>query len=183
MKKHFSKIVGLSLGIALAIGVGAGIGTSNRSFARVDAADSIAGYNLVYENTCPKSSNSTYATTYTVDVGGIGWKAPGNQYDDGDWRIGGAKGTDVSRVLYTTSAISGTINRIRIKWGTCSVDSFSAIVTVHNNASDAANGSNAINTFSGSGAYAASSSKDFCPARRGGACRGGRSARSRPCRS
>ena len=60
MKKNFSKIVGLSLGIALAIGVGAGIATSNRTPIPVHA--STGSYTLTFDANTSTSGTGTSCT-------------------------------------------------------------------------------------------------------------------------
>ena len=161
MNKLFTKIVGIGLGLVLALGTGFAVASASKDAVPAYAADTIAGYSLLYENACPKNtSNSTYATNYDVTVGDVGWKAPGNQYADGEWRLGGKNLTNVDRVVYSKTAVSD-VNRIRVKWGTCNLSSVSVTITIHESASDAAAGSNAVSTFTGSNAYAASSSKDL----------------------
>lgn len=153
------KVAGIALGLSLATGIGVAVG--GRQAKAAEAADSIAGYTLLYENACPKNtSNNTYASNYDVTVGDVDWKAPGNQYADGEWRIGGKNLTNVDRVVYSKTVVPD-VNRIRVKWGTCNLSSVSVTITIHETASDAAAGSNALSTFTGSNAYAASSSKDL----------------------
>ena len=55
----------------------------------------------VYTMSTPKSTtNNSYASTYDVEIDLITWNAPGNQSFDGYWRIGGAKKTSGTRVIY-----------------------------------------------------------------------------------
>ncbi len=74
MKKLFTKIVGVSLGIAMAIGVGVGVATSNRNFTRVDATQKTA---IVCDFTTKNSSHSSYKDSWD-------WK---NSASDPAWKI------------------------------------------------------------------------------------------------
>ena len=92
-----------------------------------------------------------YATesviTQTNESKEIGWKATGNTTTN-PWRIGGNSITSVDRAIYSTTAISSNITSIEVTSGTDSgsITVNSLTITVHNNASDAASGSNAIAT-------------------------------------
>lgn len=77
MKKLFTKIVGISLGIAMAIGVGVGIGTSNKEVARVDAATK-ANWQKV-------TGSLVAGTEYLiVSVGDDACMAPANSTSEGN---------------------------------------------------------------------------------------------------
>ena len=94
---------------------------------------------LVYTLTCPKNaSNSSYTSNYDVTVNGISWKAPGNQFADGAWRIGGKNTTNTNRTVYSQTAISNDISKIVITHGSkssgCTVNSVTVKVSTAKNA-------------------------------------------------
>ena len=60
------------------------------------------------------SSNTAYANTFDVEINGMTWSAPGNQNFSGYWRIGGAKGTNVERVIYAKTDMDGDCDEIVI---------------------------------------------------------------------
>ena len=96
------------------------------------------------------SSNSAYATNYDVTINGISWNAPGNQNFNGYWRIGGKNLSNVSRVIYGKSSISGDVNEIVISTNGVSNASLtvnSITVKAFTSASNAASGNSPYATF------------------------------------
>ena len=92
-------------------------------------------------------SGNAYAGTNTATQSGIEWKVNGNIEMD-PWRIGGKSIEDVDRSIYSTSAMPYNVDKIEIQFGAASnitVNSFT--VGVYSTASDAANRSNAVATF------------------------------------
>ena len=70
---------------------------------------------VVYTLSCVQSkSNSAYANYYDVTINSKQWNAPGNQTLGAYWRIGGAKGTSVSRYITGKSTIDKPIKKITV---------------------------------------------------------------------
>ena len=70
---------------------------------------------VVYTLSCVQSkSNSAYANYYDVTINSKQWNAPGNQTLGAYWRIGGAKGTSVSRNITGKSIIDKPIKKITV---------------------------------------------------------------------
>ena len=68
-----------------------------------------------YTLSTPKStSNTAYASNYDVIVDGITWNAPGNQNFTGYWRIGGAKGTNITRTITGKGVLTDVIKKITV---------------------------------------------------------------------
>ena len=68
-----------------------------------------------YTLTCTQnSSNTAYANTFNVTINSKNWSAPGNQYAGSGWRVGGAKGTNVSRYITGKSTIDKPIKKITV---------------------------------------------------------------------
>ena len=100
-------------------------------------ADDIVAYKL----DCPKnSSNNAYATYYDVTINDIKWKAPGNQYEDGAWRLGGKFSTPTERYIYTQDAISEDVTKIIVSYGTPTLTVSSIKMDVYSTAELAAAG-------------------------------------------
>ena len=79
---------------------------------------------LYYTFTTAKNTgNNAYASTYDVVIDDLTWNVPGNQYDNGQLRIGGKGGsqsTSVStfdRIITGKSAIGSAITKITFKHG------------------------------------------------------------------
>ena len=137
VKNFMKKAIAFCLGLAMTAGVGYGIAGNGAS--EVDADN----YTLFYSNNCPKNaSNSGYANNYNATIGGIDWNAPGNQFEDGAWRIGGKAKDTYDRTLYTKTSIDAEIGKIDFVTGTSSLKSLNSIVLdVYSTAADAASGS------------------------------------------
>lgn len=124
MKKVFTKIAGLSVGLAMAIGVGVAVG--GREAARVDAGE-IVTYTLQ-----PASgSNNSYAKDCDIEINGITWNLTGNSQQQ-PWRIGGNSLSGVDRALYSKTVISDDITKIDVTHGTASnitINSWTLIVS------------------------------------------------------
>lgn len=113
---------------------------------------------VAYTNDCPSNSSASgYTTYYDVTINGIDWKAPGNQYANGAWRIGAKERATYDRYIYSKTAINKNITKIVVSHGasvTCTVNSFK--LDVYSTAAKAATGgtgdiSSLSGTFQASG--------------------------------
>ena len=98
-------------------------------------------YTLTATNTYSNISNTAYAQTYDVTIDGITWNAPGNQNFSGYWRIGGKSLTNVARVIYGKTGLSGNVDEIVINTNGVSNTNLtvsSITVTAHSTAALAA---------------------------------------------
>ena len=127
-----SKLLKLVTVLALLLTVGVG---------NVWGAEEIA-----YTLTCPKNtSGSNYATNYDITVSSIGWNAPGNQYENGQWRIGVSKktaaGSDTRRI-YSKTAITQNITKVILTHGakTSNMNTPTVTLNVYSTAAKAASG-------------------------------------------
>ena len=149
MNKLFTKIVGTCLGLAMAVGTGVAVGIgSSKEAVPVKAT---TGYDTVYTLDTTASgvttTSNSYANAGTVTVDKVGWSFTGNGQMQ-PWRLGGKSLSGVDRPFYTTSAISGDVDRIEVTFGTASsitVNSFT--VSVHSTAAGASGGSSAEETL------------------------------------
>lgn len=93
------------------------------------------------------ATGNAYATASTVTQNNIGWGVTGNT-EQNPWRIGGKSITAVDRAIYSTTAIAANITQINVTSGATasSLTVNSLTISVHNSASDALNGTNAIAT-------------------------------------
>lgn len=138
MKKVFTKIAGLSVGLAMAIGVGVAVGGRE---AKVAKAADVLVYTL--DGTVTGGSNG-YATESDITQGDYSWKATGNTTMS-PWRIGGSSITNQDRPIYSVDAISDDISKIEVSSGAASSITINSLtISVHSTADDAKNGSNAI---------------------------------------
>ncbi len=138
MKKVFTKIAGLSVGLALAIGVGVAVGSKE---AKVAKAADVLVYTL--DGTITGGSNG-YATESVITQNGVSWKATGNTTTN-PWRIGGNSITNQDRPIYSTGALSDDISKVEVNSGAASGITINSLtISVHSTATDAANGTNAI---------------------------------------
>ena len=150
MNKLFKKIAGSIIGMAMAIGVGVVAGKS--AVHEVEATT--AGYTSIYKldtTSCGNTSSNAYANigTKTVENNDISidWSLRGNG-QQAPWRMGGKNLSGENREIYTQTALSQDVDRVEIGFGTAAdvtVNSFT--VTVHNSAENAADGSNAVATY------------------------------------
>ena len=123
---------------------------------------------IFYSLDCPASQDSpihsTYAAMYETTVNGIKWNAPGNQYEDQAWRIGGKSITNEDRYMYTMDAINATVTKVVVKHGDingATVNSFT--LNVYTTAEKAAAGGEG-DVSSIDGTYGANSDYTFvCP--------------------
>lgn len=104
MKKVFTKIAGLSVGLALAIGVGVAVG--GREAKEVKAAD-VVEYTL---DGYTAGTGTNYATDNATTQGGVEWIVNGN-ISMTPWRIGGNKSNGLSsadtvRYVQSQAAVS-----------------------------------------------------------------------------
>ena len=108
------------------------------------------------------STNNAYASSADVEIDGITWNVTGNSKIL-PWRIGGKNITKTDRAIYSKTAISAKITSIIISHGepetSNEITVNSMTLTVHNSATDAASGSNAVSTLSGT--YKAGESVTF----------------------
>lgn len=133
MKKVFTKIAGLSVGLAMAIGVGVAVGARS---AKVAKATYVPEYTLDGTTT---GSGSQYAGDNSITQSGVEWIVNGN-ISMNPWRIGGKKVTspstvtdyvrlvksnaavsvnDIAKVELTVGAASSiTVNRLKLLVGT-----------------------------------------------------------------
>ena len=123
---------------------------------------------VFYTMDCPASTDSpahsTYAAMYETVVNNITWQAPGNQYEDQAWRLGGKSLNGVDRYMYTVDAIETTVSKVVVSHGDISgatVNSFS--LNVYSSAALAAAGGNG-DVSSITGEYTANEDYTFtCP--------------------
>lgn len=106
------------------------------------------------------SDNTNYAVGTDIVISGITWNVTANSTLT-PWRIGGKQITNVDRAIYSKTAIADKITSIKVTHGTSSgsITVNSMTLTVHNTADDAAEGTNAISTVTGS--YKASGDTTF----------------------
>ncbi len=107
-----------------------------------------------------KSSNNSYAGNADIEIDGITWNVTGNS-SVLPWRIGGKSLTKVDKAIYSKTAIADKVTSIVITHGSSSgsITVNSMTLTVHNSAEDAASGSNAVSTLTGT--YEASKTVTF----------------------
>ena len=113
MKKHFSKIVGLSLGIAMAIGVGVGVTIASKNAAPV-FAEAVGGTDTINSSKLDLSSTGSSAWA----TGNIGSNTSGAVYS---YRFMGTKNTTDDRIagtnanggIWTTSS-GGVLNSVTV---------------------------------------------------------------------
>lgn len=93
------------------------------------------------------ATGNAYATASTLTQSSIGWKVVANT-EMSPWRIGGKGISGEDRAIYSTTAISANITSIEVKSGATanSLSVNSLTISVHSSASEAASGSNAIDT-------------------------------------
>ena len=112
---------------------------------------------LVYTLDTPKSTgNTAYASTYSVTINEVDWKAPGNQNFTGYWRIGGKSLSGVDRVIYGVGSITGDVDEIVINTNGVSnanltVNSIS--VSAYSSSSNASTGTSPVATFTTTGNF------------------------------
>lgn len=95
-------------------------------------------------NTTPHNSYSEAADyVYTDGTKTITWNVTANSYYT-PWRFGGKQITDTDRVLYSKTALSDNIKKIEVVSADATITVNSLTISVHNSASDASTGDNAI---------------------------------------
>lgn len=101
---------------------------------------------IAYTLTCPKNTSGTnYAENYDITVSSIGWNAPGNQYENGQWRIGVSKKTSTgsgTRRIYSKTAITQNITKVILTHGakTSNMNTPTVTLNVYSTAAKAASG-------------------------------------------
>lgn len=144
MKKIFSKIATLSVGLAMAVGAGVALSHGVEKAEAVFVASYTLDGNI-------KGSGNSYTGNGSATQSGVSWVGQGNLTTQ-PWRLGFAKNAaagSVNRLIYSTSAISDDITKIEVSTGNKSGSSFSITsltISVHSTAADAQNGTNAIKT-------------------------------------
>jgi hypothetical protein len=113
MKKVFTKIAGLSVGLALAIGVGVAVGSKE---AKVAKADDVVTYTLDGTST---GGNNKYDEESEIIQGEKTWKVTGNTTIS-PWRIGGKSLSGVDRTIYSVDYFEETITKVELSVGTAS---------------------------------------------------------------
>ncbi len=93
------------------------------------------------------ATGNAYASASSVTQGGINWDVTANT-EQNPWRVGGKGITDEDRVICSKTAISSNISKITVESGATASNLTvnSVTISVHNSATDAASGSNAIAT-------------------------------------
>ncbi len=86
-------------------------------------------YTLDTTDSSTKGTNSSYAGSGDVTVGGITWSVNGNAQMN-PWRIGGKNLSDVDRTVYTKTAMGSAISKVTFTPGTisCTVNSLKLTV-------------------------------------------------------
>lgn len=101
----------------------------------------------LYKLTPTKGKNNSYANTCDVTIGGVIWNVAGNSTEL-PWRIGGKSIENVTRRIYSKTALTGSVSKIEVSFGTSfgtnSATVNSAKLMVFGTAEDAANGKNSI---------------------------------------
>ena len=92
-----------------------GNGTTYLDSYAVSASGTTKSDTFIYTlSTTKNGSNSAYDKTYDVTINGMSWNAPGNQNNDGFWRIGGKSISSVARTIKANAGIGGDVNTITI---------------------------------------------------------------------
>ena len=116
MKK--SKLGLLLLSSLALVAGGAATGTSFNFYSKGQPIVVHAAEEVAYTLNCPKkASNSAYSSYYDITVNSVKWTVPGNQYEDGGWRIGGKLSSATKRYLYTQTSIDADVTSISITYG------------------------------------------------------------------
>lgn len=97
----------------------------------------------LYKLTPTKGSNSDYASTCDVTIDGVTWNVAGNSTLL-PWRIGGKSIQNATRRIYSKTALTGSVSKILVSFGSNSATVNSAKLMVFGTAEDAANGKNSI---------------------------------------
>lgn len=96
------------------------------------------------------TSNNAYATNYTITCNDIQWNVPGNQSLGNYVKLGGKSITNADRLIYSINPIPFNVESVTITHGeNDGITVNSLTLTIHGNATDAASGSNAISTITG----------------------------------
>lgn len=96
------------------------------------------------------TSNTDYATNYPITCNDIQWNVPGNQSLGNYVELGGKSITNADRLIYSINPIPFNVESVTITHGeNDGITVNSLTLTIHGNATDAASGSNAISTITG----------------------------------
>jgi len=163
MKKVFTKIAGLSVGLAMAIGVGVAVGGRE---AKVAKAVEYSAYKLDGTVVTSGTDDNKYDTESSVVQNGLTWGVDGNTTMN-PWRIGG-KGAngyvikEYDRYVYSTAAVSSeNINKIEFKVGTVSSSSSFTINSFCLTVSSAAKGEGTVESTDDTKTIASNSTITF----------------------
>ena len=111
----------------------------------------VYSFSLSAANENNQGSNGTYAGACDVAISGITWNVTGvsnsSTYDG--WRLGGKSISNVDRAIYSKTAIPAEVTKVVVTHNGKNITINSFTLTVHSSAADAATGSNAIETISG----------------------------------
>lgn len=143
MKKKSAILLSLTA-LALSIGAVGAIATGTDLLSATPVAVKAAEETSpLYKLTPTKGKNNSYAGTCDVTIGGVTWNVAGNSTML-PWRIGGKSILNVTRRIYSKTALTGSVSKIEVSFGTNSATVNSAKLMVFGTAEDAANGKNSI---------------------------------------
>ena len=119
MKKVFTKIAGLSVGLALAVGVGVAVGSRE---AKVAKAAEYKAYTLDGTSTqASEGDNAKYDKASTVTQSELTWSVYANTTMN-PWRFGGKSISGVDRAASSTAAVSSeNISKVVLSVGTATI--------------------------------------------------------------
>ena len=94
-------------------------------------------------------SNGTYAGNCDVEISNITWNVTGvsNSPDYAGWRLGGKSITNVTRAIYSKTALAAEVTKVVISHSRMNITMNSFTFSVHSSAADAASGSNPVASF------------------------------------
>ncbi|MDD6917258.1 MAG: Ig-like domain-containing protein [bacterium] len=143
MKKKSAILLSLTA-LALSIGAVGAIATGTDLLGATPVAVKAAEETSpLYKLTPTEGKNNSYAGTCDVTIGGVTWNVAGNSTML-PWRIGGKSIENVTRRIYSKTALTGSVSKIEVSFGTNSATVNSAKLMVFGTAEDAANGKNSI---------------------------------------
>lgn len=135
----------------------ASVGTNSVSIsvnqaAQIDTSgDPVSVYSFSLTSGNNLGSNGTYAGNCDITINGITWNVTGvsNSPSYDGWRLGGKNLTEVVRAFYSKTAIPANVTKVIVTHAAFNITINSFTLTVHSSASDAATGSNAIASITG----------------------------------
>lgn len=117
---------------------------------------------LFYTLAFPKNgANTDYKSTYDVTVDGVTWNVPGNQSLDAGLKLGGKLAAATDRAIYSKGLLSSDTNKVIVYHGSGddAITVNSMTLAVFSTAADAAAGTNALATMTGT--YANNGTTEF----------------------